>query len=263
MIRPLNPDRDLADRSASVPVSTPVEPTPTYDRLQRSVAALGLDIYGGFHPTAGQLRGFIEAAAPDIATGSETDSGPQGTLILLGTAPSFWPGFVTSPEYHDGRADPVDRWSSRVIGDLAQSWGAIPAYPFTGPPYAPFVDWALASGRSFTSPSQMLVHDRYGMMISFRGALYFAHHFDLPPAPLALAPCLGCEDRPCLSRCPVTALKEGGPYDLAACHRHLESTEGPPCLSTGCLARRACPLSTGADRIPAQSAHHMRYFHIK
>ena len=32
-------------------------------------------------------------------------------------------------------------------------------------------------------------------------------------------------------------------------------------MDNGCRARRACPLSAGADREPAQSAHHMKAFH--
>ncbi|AUQ73092.1 ferredoxin [Phaeobacter piscinae] len=244
---------------AAAPVADPVETTQGYTRLQNAAERLGLDIYGGFHPSPADMSRFPGASLPvDAAPGI-----PHGTLILLGTAPSFWSYFRSSPEAQDGAADPVDRWSRRVITALAETWQATPAFPFTGPPYAPFVDWALATGRCFTSPSQMLVHDRYGMMISFRGALYFTTPLDLPPAPRAQTPCLSCDTRPCLTTCPVAALNDGGPYDLAACHDHLDSPAGTPCLSAGCLARRACPLSAGADRLPAQSAHHMRYFHIK
>ena len=43
-----------------------------------------------------------------------------GTLVLLGPRePGFWPAFTASPEYADAAPDPMDRWSSRVIGDLA------------------------------------------------------------------------------------------------------------------------------------------------
>lgn len=259
MTSPPDTDRAVAMDTATAPVADPIATTQSYTRLQAAAEKLGLDIYGGFHPTPAEMR-----RSPGITQPQHAAPGvPHGTLILLGTAPSFWPQFRSSPEAQDGAADPVDRWSRRVITALAEAWQAIPAFPFTGPPYAPFVGWALATGRCFTSPSQMLVHDRYGMMISFRGALYLTTHLDLPPPPRAEAPCLSCDTQPCLTACPVAALNDGGPYDLAACYDHLDSPAGASCLSAGCLARRACPLSAGADRLPAQSAHHMRYFHIK
>ncbi|AHD08137.1 hypothetical protein [Phaeobacter gallaeciensis] len=259
MTSPPDTDRTVALDTATAPVADPVETTSSYIRLQNAAEKLGLDIYGSLHPSHAEMSRFPGASWPVDAAPSTQ----HGTLILLGTAPSFWTHFGGSPEAQDGATDPVDRWSRRVITALAAAWQATPAFPFTGPPYAPFVDWALATGRCFTSPSQMLVHDRYGMMISFRGALYFTTPFDLPPPPRAEAPCLTCDTRPCVTTCPVAALNDGGPYDLEACHDHLDSPEGTSCLSAGCLARRACPLSAGADRLPAQTAHHMRYFHIK
>ncbi|APG45880.1 ferredoxin [Phaeobacter porticola] len=286
MTSPPCPESVAADRSVSMADVDPNKTAPNYAMLQQAATAHGLDIYGGFHPTATQRRDMVEIptsqTAPnpalqqpagsgtgtDACTGAHSGAYPGmdtsgGTLILLGTGASYWAQFTASAEYLDTAPNPVDRWSSRVIGDLAYRLGATPYYPFTGPPYAPFVAWALASGRSFTSPSQMLVHDHYGMMISYRGALYFAYDIDLPTPPLAQAPCLSCADQPCLTTCPAEALENGGPYKLAACHDHLDTTAGTSCLSYGCRARCACPLSTGANRTPAQSAHHMRYFHIK
>ncbi|WP_293573046.1 ferredoxin [Phaeobacter sp.] len=256
----------------------------TLDQITATLAPLGLEIYGslqatplsaevpapaaapdGADNTTGTEQGTRQGTSPDAKPGTNPGANPRGawgTLLLLGTGPAFWAHFKTSPEYHDSAADPLDRWSKRVIDELATTWQAEAYYPFTGPPYQPFVAWALASGRCFTSPSQMMVHDRYGMMISLRGALRFARPITPHPAapPLQEAPCLTCANQPCLTRCPVDALRDGGPYDVAACRAHLSTPAGAPCLDGGCLARRACPLSAGAARSAAQSAHHMRYF---
>lgn len=219
-------------------------PLPGYDEIERAVIDAGLAIYGALHPR------HVQVAALS-----------HGTLLLLGTDAAFWPRFTRSKEYRDAAPDPVDLWSTRVIGGLATAMGARAHYPFGGPPYAPFVNWALASGRCFTSPSQMMVHDRVGLMISLRGALHFDREFDIPPPLLADSPCLSCPSQPCLSACPVQALAEGQPYDLLACHTHLDSAAGASCMEAGCLARRACPISQTAGRDPDQTAHHMRYFH--
>lgn len=195
----------------------------------------GLMVLGGFHPT-------------------KADRCPEGTktLILLGPDPAdFWDILQASPQADD--ANPVDAWSRGVIGTWACDLGAKALFPFGSPPQ-PFISWAIRSGRCHSSPVTLLVHDSQGLIVSFRGALALKSHVDLPAPPPN--PCLTCIDKPCLSACPVDAL--GGGYDTDACHKHLD-TDGNTCMTKGCLARRACPLSP--MRPDAQAAHHMGYFH--
>ena len=165
--------------------------------------------------------------------------------------------FRASAEYSDGGDDPLDRWSRRVIGDLALTYGARVTFPSDGPPYAPFVDWALKSGRFWQSPVGMLVHDRAGLMISIRGAMSFYTPVNIVN-PMAASPCGPCS-APCKTACPVDALR-GHSYDVASCKAHIQTTEGAECLTGGCLARRACPVSQTQGRLPAQSEFHMRAF---
>lgn len=214
-----------------------------YARAEALSEALGLIVMGALHP--GRVR------ARDL---------DRGTLILLGAGPGFWPAFRAAPEAADGAPDPVDRWSARVICDMAGTLGARAHFPFGGPPYAPFIDWALKSGRAFSSPTGMLVHDRVGLMISYRGALHFDAEFAIPKAN-GPSPCATCADRPCARACPVRALADGSAYDVAVCHRHLDSRAGKSCMMQGCAARLACPLSAGAGRSADQSALHMKAFH--
>jgi hypothetical protein len=214
-----------------------------YARITREVEAAGLLVMGALHPA--------RCAAKQLE---------RGTLILLGAGPRFWWAFCAAREATDGAPDPIDRWSTRVVGGLAECLGGQVRYPFGGPPYAPFIDWALKSGRAFTSPTGMLVHDRVGLMISYRGALHFDDELDIPVAD-GTSPCDTCEDRPCTTSCPVRALRAGAAYDLRACHGFLDTGAGSDCMAQGCAVRRACPLSKGAGRKAAQSALHMRSFH--
>jgi hypothetical protein len=213
----------------------------TYAAVETLAAQNGLSIYGGFH-------------------GDTSDGLPEGheTLLMLGPAPDFWPHFKTSPEYRDGTPDPIDRWSTRIINDLAVALNAEPFLPFGGPPYSPFLTWALKTNRAWPSPVGMLVHDTTGLMVSYRGALAFHDHLDLPSTPDK--PCAPCT-KPCLTACPVNALSAENGYNTDACHAHLRTSAGQTCVSEGCLARRACPVSIGARRTAEQSAHHMSYFH--
>jgi len=213
-----------------------------YHQIADRVAAEHLEIFGGFHPGA-------------------TDSDLAGfeTLLLLGPhEPGFWAHVQASPEFAKPQRDPLDRWSARVIGDLATELGATALFPFGGPPYRPFIAWARKSGRAWASPVGLLVHDRAGLMVSYRGALALPWRLDLPPTPAN--PCESCANRPCLSACPVGALAESA-YDLAACHDYLDAAPGQDCLNQGCAARRACPVSRRYGRKTAQSAFHMKAFH--
>ena len=163
-----------------------------------------------------------------------------------------------------GSLDPLDRWSRRVISGIAQNMGAEPLFPFGGPPYQPFPDWALMSGRCWTSPVRLLVHDRTGLMVSFRGALGFdiAVDDDVPPPEGADdqgRPCDSCDGQPCISACPVGALSEHG-YDVGRCKAYLRTDSGQDCMERGCAARRSCPFSAGAGRSHSQSAFHMKAF---
>lgn len=191
-----------------------------------------------------------------------SDPVPTGTrgLVLLGPGePGFWSRWRKSPEARDGGPDPMDRWSRRVIGGWAEILGVRALFPFDGPPWLPFVDWARRSGRAWYSPAGFLVHESAGLLMSIRGAL--AVGWPVPEAPRAEPPCRDCPDQPCLSACPVSAPGGAEGYDLDACHDHLDRPDGQACLHLGCAARRACPVSRRYPRVPAQSAFHMRAFH--
>ena len=182
----------------------------------------------------------------------------EGACILLGAGSDLWPIFQASDEALDGLADPLDRWSKRVIGDLAKTHSGVAKFPSDGPPYLPFIQWAKNSGRFWQSPTGMLIHDEAGLMISIRGAIF------LPgvsvTAPTGPSPCESCTEKPCLTACPVSALSGSAPYDVPACKSHIRSDAGAACMSDGCLTRRACPVSQSFGRDPAQSSFHMRAF---
>lgn len=215
---------------------------PGLAEIAAAARAVQLDVFGAFHPGPG-------------------DGAPEGTgtLVLLGPRePGFWASVTAAPEWADGRAEPLDRWSARVVGGLASCFGARKLFPFGGPPHLPFHAWALASGEAWESPVRLLVHAHAGLMVSYRGALALAARLALP-APPAMPPCADCP-RPCLAACPAGALSAAG-YDLPACHGFLDTAPGADCMGRGCAVRRACPVSQSHGRLPEQSAYHMGLFH--
>jgi hypothetical protein len=213
----------------------------TLARLASAAQEVGLTLRGAFHPNA-------------------HDGTPEGTqtLVLLGPdEPAFWAIFTSSPEYLDASSDPLDRWSKRVATGLAGSFGGTAIFPYDGPPYPPFLRWAERSGACWSSPVGLLVHKTAGLFISYRAALALPERLGLDAS--SDAPCSDCDARPCENACPVGALAPDQPYDVVACKAHLRSAEGADCRS-GCLVRRACPVSQRFGRLPEQSAFHMRAF---
>ena len=213
----------------------------TVPEIARLLARHHLGLFGGFHATP----------QDDLPAGTQT-------VLLLGPAePGFWPHVTAEPEW-DGKPDPLDRWSRRVIGQLASDLGARALFPFGGPPHRPFYHWALRTGRAFRSPVVLLVHDTAGLMVSYRGALALPEQLALPAT--GPSPCGTCDGQPCRTACIPGALTTDG-YHIAKCIAFIDTPAGGGCMNSGCTVRRACPLSRRYARVPEQSAYHMRQFH--
>jgi len=182
----------------------------------------------------------------------------KGTIVLLGPdEPGFWDHFTGSDEFQDKTPDPMDRWSRRVISNIAEDCRGFPLFPFGNPP-RPFIGWALRSGQAFVSPAHLLVHANVGLLVSYRGAIFLDEELPLPTP--AANPCDVCAGKPCLTACPPRAITANG-YDLPTCHTFLDSEAGRACMSQGCAVRRSCPLAENYPRMDAHSAFHMKEFH--
>jgi hypothetical protein len=216
--------------------------------ISADLTAAGLRWRGGFHPRP-------EDAVPALADGR-----PAATLILAGTVGSaWWARFAAAPEARDGAADPLDRWSRRLLAALAGRYGAAALFPFGGPPYLPFQRWAARAEPVAPSPLGILIHPEYGLWHAYRGALAFAERLDLPPPVALSSPCESCRERPCLGTCPVDAFGAAG-YDLPRCVSHLAGPAGGACLAEGCQARLACPVGADYRYAAAAAAFHMDAF---
>ena len=212
--------------------------------IQIAIAAKGLAYRGACYPSA-----------TDLPVGNQIS-----TLVLAGfIGREHWPSFTISPEAADGKPDPLDRWSMRVINALAESLGATAIFPFGGPPWAPFQRWAQHAEPVHPSPLGMLIHPDWGLWHAWRGALGFRQLLDLPEPDRRPSPCESCVDKPCLSACPVSAFTAAG-YDVATCITHIDSLEGADCVDEGCRARRACPVGATHRHDPDQASFHQRAF---
>lgn len=187
-----------------------------------------------------------------------------GCRVLVGNAGSeFWGEFVQSVEFSDGSPDPLDRWSRRVGLELSRQAGARAIFPFDGPPYPPFLEWASQTGQVAPSPVSIHIHNDEGLWHAYR----FALEFENTPADAkflgqALPACADCPDKPCLSACPVNAF-EAGDYHVQACMDYLRSDENSDCRRFGCAARRACPVKKHNQYHPDHAQFHMNAFVVQ
>jgi len=137
------------------------------------------------------LRGIIGLTPQELETyGFSAES---TALALVGnTGSSYWPAFSGSNEYHDGAADPLDRWSRRIAASIATEFALQPVFPFEGPPYYPFQQWAQRAESLAQSPIGVMMHPRYGLWHSYRFAL-LGRGFEAEQAPPAVSsPCIDC-----------------------------------------------------------------------
>ena len=168
----------------------------------------------------------------------------------------MWRAF-TSTNHAD--RDPLEAWSHDVLEPIAARFGGQAFFPGGGPPYLPFIRWAQRAAPVRPSAIGMMIHPDFGLWHAYRGAIALPVRLDLPPPDTRPRPCDTCDDKPCMSTCPVDAFTPDG-YDVPVCISYLDNEPGNACLGEGCAARRACPV--GRDQIyePAQANFHMAAF---
>ena len=116
--------------------------------LELQLAEHGLIVLGAFAPTPGD-------AVPSLSAGLATRS-----VTLVGNAGSeMWQAFQAKRR---DEPHPLDSWTRRVLTPIAKDFGMGAVFPFTGPPFLPFLAWGARAGAFFESPMTPAIHPRYG-----------------------------------------------------------------------------------------------------
>lgn len=204
------------------------------------------------------LRGVVKLSGEE-AESLQFDAGKDASIALVGNVgSSYWPEFSQSLEFQDGRADPLDRWSRRVADGVAETFGLSAIYPFEGPPYYPFQQWAQRAEALSQSPLGLMIHPQYGLWHSYRFGLLIPQVTEQQSIMVA-SPCESCELQPCLHTCPVNAFGDEG-YDVDSCDSYLKQNSDARCHQGGCLSRLACPVGEAYRYEPVQHTFHLRAF---
>lgn len=209
--------------------------------------------------------GGLEITIDVCANDQESLIGKRG--LLVGNAGSdMWSIFSESSEFNDGHRDPMNRWTKRVLDELASDIGARVVYPFDQP-YWPFQRLAQSAAGVKPSPLGILIHSKFGLWHAFRGLFVFDDTAEFESQIRALTldakslihPCDGCVEKPCLNACPVSAFT-GDRLDVQSCFTHLDSGNAPECMQSGCQARCACPIAKEHQYDGAQMKFHMKSY---
>lgn len=201
-----------------------------------------------------------------------SDGKPAAIICLVGHGGGgFWPRFEAWRQLHPEAPEPLDDWSKSVIGPVAALFGGEAVFP-SDRPWHPFQQWAMAAERLKPSPLGLLIHPEFGLWHGYRGAILFDAAAlaklgvvepwkpDDAPAGSSTHPCDSCESKPCLSACPVGAFSPDG-FDVNSCRAYLTTDAGGEgCMTTGCLARDACPVGREHRYGAAQIRFHMTAF---
>tara|TARA_B100000676_G_scaffold309953_1_gene375034 strand:+ start:3770 stop:4444 length:675 start_codon:yes stop_codon:yes gene_type:complete len=185
-------------------------------------------------------------------------------VVLVGNAGrSMWSAFSSWWSDNALVEHPLDTWSRQVLSPVADAFHATAVFPFEGPPYLPFQQWAKAGAPVSDSPLKVLLHRDYGPWHAYRGALLFTRPIaEAEPDSVDTSLCVSCMEQPCLSACPVDAF-DGEQFLIHTCASELKrqvATGIEPCVAEGCLARRACPVGQAYQYDAAQMRFHQEAF---
>lgn len=214
------------------------------------LGALGLNLLWPVAPAA-----FDGAAAPLRL--DQLLPRAAGALVVGAGGRAFFDLFAAAPEAGDGAADPLDRYTARVIARAVEEVLAPLAvahavyFPFGARPLIPFQRLGRAAGLGGPGPLGLQIHPQFGPWWAYRALVVLDR--PLPPGPPLGDGCAGC-DAPCVAACPAGAAARTG-FDVAACHARRLVAE--PCRLS-CAARIACVRGPEHRYRDAQLAFHMR-----
>lgn len=219
---------------------TKLPSTPSLPELTSTLSDNGLELLGSFEPHQ-RDNWFV---------GREQQ--PRAIALVGNVGSLIWPHFDAARQTRKELT--LDQWTEEVVDSIASAFGLDVVYPFKGPPYYPFIQWAKRTGRLFSSPIGLTIHPDYGLWIAFRAALLLDSSLG-DELKAASHPCDSCQDQPCLSACPVGAFAAEA-YDFDACLSHL-ATPANICREGGCLARIACPVGSDHRYQKPHATFHM------
>lgn len=138
-------------------------------------------------------------------------------------------------------ADPVDQYSTQLthqfIVEYLDNAPFLWLYPNTSH-LIPLQQLGETAGWSHPSPLGSGISPTFGVWFAYRTAFLTNAPLSETAGDLGPSPCDACEDKPCISTCPVGAVQFEG-FRINECVQYRLETKSP--CADRCLARMACP----------------------
>jgi len=101
------------------------------------------------------------------------------------------------------------------------------------------------------------IHPEFGTWFAYRTAIVVSEELPQTKSAQTKEVCEICVDKPCLSACPVAAVKTIGQFDITACMNY-RTKDNSPCAGR-CLSRLSCPVGEKYYYQKDHLAHHGRF----
>lgn len=178
-------------------------------------------------------------------------------LILLGHGGRrLW---TALQEWGLKTADPVDHYSLTITRQFIRDYLGEPPvcwlYPQTEY-IVPLQQLGAWAGWSYPSPLGQGIHPEFGVWFAYRAAFLTTAELPLRTEPKRPSPCASCADKPCITACPVGAVRPDR-FDVDGCAR-FRLRDDSPCADR-CLARLACPFFPEHRYTLPQIQYHYRH----
>ena len=231
-------------------------------QIEARLNEFGMEILGNFQLSANDLV----VLGDDMMSEKENE---RIGVMVAGSA-NMWQKFIATRQFDDGKPDPLNRWTGKVLDEIASEFGAKLKLPFERP-FSPFQAWAMKAAQLTQSPLGILMHPRLGLWFGLCGVLFFQVNVKNQEVEKLIQQrqqtndiCQKCLRKPCLSACPVSAFGKNS-LDVSDCFSHLDRVQNsqisPDCLQEGCGARSACPVGIENKYSNKQLRFHMRAYY--
>jgi hypothetical protein len=225
--------------------------------LERALAPHGLNLVGATAAAA------YDACVPPEYALCRLLPDARAMIVIGNGGAEFWGAYrayCARHQTHEGRPDPLDRFTQIVIEDVVRPLVGGEArifYPFrfADEPVS-FLRLAECAGLGRPGLTGVLLHPVFGPWIAFRAAIAVPFHLAAPRPSDGFDPCPTCVERACMPACPAGAVTARG-WDIPRCA--AERARDPDPCAARCHARFECVLGR-EHRYPADAlAHHQTW----
>ena len=214
-------------------VTTIDNTNPVLDKGIAELAEQGLNLFATL-----DCNTLPEAVSEPMS--ASIDLGSYSRLVVLGnTGSRFWHALQSAGM---PSSDPMDNFSKSVTERFLKTVLADARNELVFPTHhiVPLQRIGALIGWGEVSPLGVGISEKHGLWFAYRSAFVTSAELPVSDMPQQNMPCRDCEDKPCISACPASAVDTSATFDVDGCFR-FRAAKNSPCIDR-CRSREACPV---------------------